>query len=137
MKQRDGLGTYTCCDRKKSSGYEYHGYWKENARDGKQGKCFYYNEEFYIGDWQYDQRHGFGDHFYKQELRYIGDWRYDMRHGKGTYISNGQSSSSSNGGLHHFEGKFKEDMRHGRGILMVTQNYQRYSTKSKEVKIYE
>lgn len=61
-----------------------------------------------------------------------------MRHGKGTYISNGQGSSSSNtGGLQHFEGKFKEDMRHGRGVLKVTQNYQRYSTKAKEVKIYE
>ena len=50
-KQRDGQGVYTCADRKRQSGYEYHGGWKENARDGKEGKCFYYNEEFYIGDW--------------------------------------------------------------------------------------
>ena len=61
-----------------------------------------------------------------------------MRWGKGTFISNGQNGSSSSGGGHqHYEGRFKEDMRHGRGILKVTQNYQRYSTKQKEVKIYE
>jgi hypothetical protein len=28
-------------------------------------------------------------------------------------------------------------MKHGRGILKVTYNYQKYSTRQKEVKIYE
>lgn len=62
-----------------------------------------------------------------------------MRYGKGTLINNGggSSSSSGGGGQHHYEGRFKEDRRHGRGILKVTQNHQRYSTKQKEVKIYE
>ena len=48
---RDGYGTFICGDRKKQSGYEYIGHWKENLREGKKGKCFYFNEEFYIGDW--------------------------------------------------------------------------------------
>ena len=61
-----------------------------------------------------------------------------MRYGKGTLMSNGgNGSQGSSGGQHHYEGKFKEDVRHGRGILKVTQNYQRYSTKQKEVKVYE
>lgn len=53
-KQRDGYGVYICADRKRTTGYEYHGYWKEDARDGRGGKCYYYNEGFYIGDWQQD-----------------------------------------------------------------------------------
>ena len=40
--------------RKKPQGYEYHGNWKDGLRDGKNGKCFYYNDSFYIGDWQQD-----------------------------------------------------------------------------------
>lgn len=137
-KQRDGHGVYVCADRKRTTGYEYHGYWKENARDGKGGKCYYYNEGFYIGDWQQDQRHGQGEHFYKYyEERYVGGWRYDMRYGNGTLINNGGSGSSGGGGQRHYEGRFKEDKQHGRGILKVTQNYQRFSTKQKEVKVYE
>jgi len=61
-----------------------------------------------------------------------------MRYGTGTLINNGGGSGSGGGGgQHHYDGKFKEDRKHGRGILKVTQNHQRYSTKQKEVKIYE
>lgn len=113
---RDGNGVYMTADKKRMTGYEYQGPWKDNLKEGKNGKCFYYNEEFYIGDWQQDQRHGQGDHFYKyNEERYIGDWRYDMRHGKGTLIWVQNSSGGS--GHHHYEGRFKQDRRNGRGIL--------------------
>lgn len=61
-----------------------------------------------------------------------------MRYGNGTLMSNGRPDSGGNGGgLRHYEGRFKEDRQHGRGILKVTQNHHRYSTKQKEVKVYE
>jgi len=59
-----------------------------------------------------------------------------MRHGKGTLTSNGKRESS-HPGQQHFEGRFKQDRRHGHGILKVLQNYQRFSTRQMEVKIYE
>ena len=66
--------------RKKPQGYEYHGNWKDGLRDGKNGKCFYYNDSFYIGDWQQDLRHGMGELFIKQqEERYVGEWKHDQR----------------------------------------------------------
>lgn len=137
---REGFGVYTCADRKRQTAYEYHGFWKQNLREGKNAQCYFYNEELYIGDWQQDRKHGQGDHFYKyNDERYIGDWRHDMRHGKGVLVSNGApaGSSQSTGGHHHYEGRFKQDKRHGRGILKVTYNFPRYSTKQIEVKIYE
>ena len=134
---REGYGVYVCADRKRQTAYEYHGFWSYNLREGKNGMCYYYNEELYVGDWLQDQRHGQGDHFYKyNDERYVGDWRYDMRHGKGVLTSNGGSSSSSSG-FHHYEGKFRQDKKNGKGILKVTFNYQRFLSKPIEVKIYE
>jgi len=52
-------------------------------------------------------------------------------------ISNGSQGSGGSNCQQHYEGRFREDQKHGRGILKLTQNYQRYSTKQIEVKIYE
>lgn len=126
-----------CADRKRVSGYEYHGLWKNNARSGKDGRCYYYNDELYVGDWLNDCRHGWGEQFYSQKYqdeRYIGQWKNDMREGKGCLIS---GSSQHNNGLQHYEGKFKDDLKHGKGILRVTYNFHRVSTKPMEVKIYD
>lgn len=58
QNEKDGKGTFICADRKRINGYEYQGMWKDNMRDGKKARCYYYNDEFYIGDFSQDQRHG-------------------------------------------------------------------------------
>mmetsp|Transcript_9364 Transcript_9364/g.14214 ORF Transcript_9364/g.14214 Transcript_9364/m.14214 type:complete len:270 (+) Transcript_9364:155-964(+) len=143
VKNKDvkhGFGVYTCYDKKRTSGYEYHGPWKDDLRDGKDGKCFYYDEDFYIGDWKKDKRDGSGELFFSRkykEKRYIGKWRNDYMHGRGTLISSGGNQPGQQGGQEHYEGDFHKGMKHGIGILKVTMNYQRYSAKPREVKVYE
>ena len=48
---REGYGQYVCGDKDKRSNYEYIGQWKNNLREGP-GKCFFYNGDFYVGDWK-------------------------------------------------------------------------------------
>lgn len=106
---------FICANRKKTSGYEYQGPWRDGNREGPHGKCFYYSESFYIGDWLTDMRHGVGEQFYKyNEERYIGEWKYDMRHGKCILTSvgvlggqNGGATNVSQNCLNHYEGQFK------------------------------
>lgn len=133
-KKREGFGVFIAANRKKPTGYEYQGPWRDGLREGKDGKCFFYNDTFYIGEWQKDMRHGRGELFGKyNEERYVGEWSHDLRHGKGivTCIGSLNSSTGSQGGscLNHYEGRFKEDRRHGRGILKMTQNHHRHSFK--------
>ena len=85
---RDGYGVYICADKEKRSNYEYLGYWKNNLRDGPDGKCFFYSGDLYVGDWKQGKRHGaHGDHFYRKGERYTGEWKNDMKDGMGTLVS--------------------------------------------------
>ena len=138
-KKREGHGSFITANRKKPNGYEYHGPWHDGGRQGSDGKCFFYNDSFYIGDWVNDMRHGRGELFGKySEERYVGEWDSDLRHGKGIVTAVGAINSSGGGshggsGLHHYEGRFRDDRRHGRGILKMTQNHHRMSFRQMEV----
>ena len=57
------------------------------------GRCYYYNQDFYYGEWKDGQRHGSGEHFYRKGERYIGLWVQDRREAPNARLisANGQS----------------------------------------------
>ena len=105
--KKDGEGVYYCANKEKRTNYEYHGMWREGVREGH-GKCYYYNEDLYVGDWKADKRHGFGELFTRKQERYKGMWKNNMKDGKGTLTSH-------NGTI--FTGRWFQDKKHGEGEL--------------------
>lgn len=50
----------------------------------KNGKIYYDEDEFYIGDFSNNIRNGKGTYRYKNKYEYHGDWKNGMRDGEGT-----------------------------------------------------
>jgi|LauGreDrversion4_2_1035121.scaffolds.fasta_scaffold04875_3 hypothetical protein len=66
----------------------------------------YPNGNFYYGEMENGQRHGFGMMLYKKGGNYEGYWKKDKRHGGGSFVYH-------NGDV--YRGEFKKGKRHGRG----------------------
>ena len=78
-------------------------------RDGH-GKCYYYNEDLYVGHWKAGKRHGEeGELFTRKGDKYKGQWKNDMKDGKGTF-------TASNGSK--YVGRWSQDKKHGNGEMI-------------------
>ena len=66
----------------------------------------------YIGDWNENQKEGFGIQIFANGDKYEGLWAGNKRHGQGTYWKN------EGGKLRReYTGDWFEDKRHGRGTF--------------------
>ena len=114
---RDGYGTMTY-----NSGNIYEGYWKEDKKCGDGCMKWTDRDEIYIGSWQDDLAHGFGEHIWSAAPAahlvnslsrlvcniYRGEWKLGLRDGFGTFFyANGS----------RYSGYWKGGKKDGRGIV--------------------
>ena len=79
----------------------------ENGFPEGEGKCYYENEDYYIGLFSKGIRHGKGIIYYKNgNIKFKGDFVEDKAEGNGTYIwEDGE----------YYEGQFYNNLKHGKG----------------------
>ena len=56
-----------------------------NDIERRYSKLYNFKGNEYRGNWQYDQREGFGEEFFTEGLMYKGEFKQNKAHGKGTY----------------------------------------------------
>ncbi|XP_026993526.2 radial spoke head 10 homolog B isoform X2 [Tachysurus fulvidraco] len=122
----------------------YRGQWHKGKRHGK-GTMFFNLEatSWYEGDWENNQRKGWGMRCYQSGDTYEGQWKNSVRHGEGTmkWIKLGQQYSGQwlNGVQHghgtqtwflrrvsgsqypmrnEYKGEFAQGLRHGQGTFV-------------------
>ena len=97
----------------------------------REGTCTYADGAVYSGDWEDDQRYGWGKHTFANQDWYEGEWADDTMQGQGrlTLISgayyqcswhNGQPQKGkwySADGQIEYDGQFKGMLWHGFGIV--------------------
>ena len=99
---KNGFGK--CFDN--DSGDKYEGEWQDDERCGY-GICYYSDGNKYIGDWESDQKEGIGIIFNPDGTRYEGEFSEDNPDGYGTiYHISGEI----------YKGQIKEGSRDGFGI---------------------
>jgi len=93
----------------------YVGQYEMNQRNGY-GKYFFKNKNVYEGGWVNGAMHGTGKMTYANGDMYEGEWKEDTKHGKGKF-------SYKNGDV--FEGEFVDGIREGKGkMTQKTQTYE-------------
>ncbi|XP_058476758.1 radial spoke head 10 homolog B [Solea solea] len=101
---RHGIGTYQCAD----NGVKYTGQWNYSKRHG-QG-VMYFNEDktsWYKGDWEKNNRVGYGVRRYPSGNVYFGEWKDNLKHGEGSmkWLNLGQE----------YVGTWQDGIQHGKG----------------------
>ena len=67
-----------------TSGNEYVGEWKDNAKTG-QGTYTWSNGNNYVGGWKDDKKAGQGTFTWSNGDKYVGEWKDDKKTGQGTF----------------------------------------------------
>lgn len=69
--------------RKGSSETIYSGQWKGNNRHGRGMEVDHKEGSFYIGEWKFDEKDGYGRLILESGNIYHGEWVDSVAHGKG------------------------------------------------------
>ena len=84
----------------------------------QRGILFYNKNDtcYYDGEWQNDEKHGYGKLVYESGNYYVGEWMHNKKHGQGKMVWKNENTI--------YIGEWNNDKQHGIGIYYIgTQKY--------------
>jgi hypothetical protein len=130
--------------KKKDSQGKYHGQFRKGKRFGV--GIFKTSNSHYVGSWEDDQAHGFGEEVQENGTRYEGEWKNGVLNGIGRVTTVGTSASKDWKAIYignyelgkrtgfgkvdqndmTYVGSWKNSMKHGKGHVIMRQSNSSY-----------